>query len=251
MSLAGRILKPFLPDWLRSRIIKSIILHRESTLRQMPMEDAFDTIYRKKIWGSRNNLSGPGSYGKWAAEYVSCLRRLIQEFDIHTIFDAGCGDFNVGMQISPYVESYIAADISKTIIDRNRKEFRDLGNVKFLHANICKDAIPYADLVTVRQVFQHLTNAQIDEALRNIEMSNPRLIVIGEHVCARGQMTVPNIDLAAHSSGTRVSQRSGVIISAPPFSRNATLYAEIEGNTATESDDESVLAVFILKRSSD
>lgn len=199
---------------------------RERRLGRLPVAEAFDRIYRDRLWaGDSEMLSGDGSYGPIAEAYAFFVSDFVRRNGITSITDIGCGDFNVGRMIAPGVARYTALDISPTIIARNVAR-NELPHVTFAVANACTDPIPHADLVTVRQVFRHLTNAQIAAALANIESARPRFILVTEHWPGAADMQAPNRDLPSHSSGVRVALASGVVLSEPPFSRKAEVVWE-------------------------
>jgi SAM-dependent methyltransferase len=218
--------QPSLAARLVSRARTSARRLRERRLGQLPVEEAFDRMYRDRVWaGDSDMLSGHGSYGRMAETYAFFVTDFVRRNGITSITDIGCGDFNVGRMIAPGVARYAALDISPTIIARNVAR-NDLPHVTFAVANACTNAIPHADLVTVRQVFQHLTNAQIAAALANIEAARPRFILVTEHWPGAADMQAPNRDLPSHSSGVRVALGSGVVLSEPPFSRKAEVVWE-------------------------
>jgi SAM-dependent methyltransferase len=218
---------------------------RARRLSRLPIEQAFDEIYRKRMWQQGESLSGVGSEGQWADAYVEWMRGFIAEHDVRTVADLGCGDFLVGSRIAPLVGEYRALDISPTVIGLNRKAYAHLKNVRFEVANLIETAIPDADLILVRQVFQHLSNAQIEAALANIERARFRWLVVSEDIAAPGRMEQPNADLASHSMDTRVSRNSGIVLSEPPFSRHATIAGTIHGDGGSGG---SVLAIQVIER---
>ena len=222
------IIKTNLPDPIVKPIQKFRDRRRlEGVLKKFKgqtLEDTFNTIYREGLWGEG---SGPGSEGAWADGYIEFVRKFIDENGIKSVTDVGCGDFRVGAKIIDMVEAYIATDVSDLIIERNKKTF-DLHNVKFMKLNACVHDIPGADLVTIRQVLQHLTNAEIESILANVEKSGAKFCIIAEHLPTEKEFIRPNIDLPSHSAGVRSCIGSGVMIDQPPFSRAANLGAIID-----------------------
>jgi SAM-dependent methyltransferase len=219
---------------------------RMRELSNLSIEDAFDHIYERRIWANGGEeLSGGGSYGRMADEYVAFLTEFVAEHDIQSILDIGCGDFNIGSRIAPRVARYHAVDVSARIVDLNRRRFSSLTNVEFRQVNACTEPLERADLVTVRQVFQHLTNAQINMILRNIERAGPTFALITEHLSEQTPRFRPNLDLPSHSALTRVAIGSGVVLNAPPFSRQTRLLKTIPLGTAGSAAGEA-LAVFLL-----
>jgi SAM-dependent methyltransferase len=230
---------------IRSRLL----LRRMRGLSGLSIETAFDRIYERRIWSTNSDeLSGGGSYGRAADIYVDIVATFIRDHDIQSILDIGCGDFNVGARIAPQVSSYYAFDVSAKIIDINKHRFGAMSNVEFRQANACVDPLVKTDLVTVRQVLQHLTNAQIEMILMNIERTQPRFVLITEHLAEQTSTFCANVDLPGHSSYTRVAFGSGVDVGQPPFSRVTTLVASIPlrvGEVAGGAQGET-LGIFLL-----
>ena len=117
---------------------------------------------------------------------------FLQTLENETVLDLGCGDFEVGKNFIPYINKYIAADVSKLIIEQNKKRFTDT-DVEFIHLDGSKDQIPQADLVIIRQVLQHLSNDDINKILDNVRKLCARYVVITEHIPFEKQFT-SNID---------------------------------------------------------
>ena len=86
-----------------------------------------------------------------------------------------------------------------------------------------------ADLILIREVLQHLTNAQIAKILENLRASSWRRVLISETVHQPDSNPIPNLDLPSHTVRTRTSLHSGVFLDRPPFNlalkRVATLYS--------------------------
>jgi len=196
-------------------------------LQRLPIGAAFDEIYRRGIWSqSKDEPSGGGSYGDLADRYVAAVLGFIQEQGVRSVLDIGCGDFNIGARIAPHVHAYYAYDVSAEIISRNRQRFAELPNVAFRCANACSDELPRADLVTIRQVLQHLTNTQIGDILRNLDRTGAPHVLVTEHALdfSRPDALRPNLDLPSHSAGTRISLGSCVDLSAAPFLRTTRAF---------------------------
>jgi hypothetical protein len=138
------------------------------------------------------------------------------------------------------VDEYHALDISKEIIRRNREEFRDLTKVTFQQADACRDVLPRADLVIIRQVLQHLTNARIEDILKNVEKTGFTYALVAEHQPNTGKPIQYNQDLLSTADGTRIEHGSAVSIDKPPFSRPALPIASFPS-------DRGSLAVFFWK----
>jgi hypothetical protein len=128
----------------------------------------------------------------------------------------GCGDFNIGQHLVPYTKKYIASDIVDALIEQNKKRFK-ASHLQFLCLDIVKDPIPKADVVILRQVLQHLSNAEISIILKKLSQYN--FLILTEHIPTHA--FVPNKDKIA-SQGIRLKQNSGVDVMAKPFELKVT-----------------------------
>jgi hypothetical protein len=241
-SLLKRLLPPSLV-----RLAGGIrALHRQRYISRLSMAEAFDEVYRRRMWKQSASLSGPGSSGVWATEFERIVARLVRDKSIRSVGDFGCGDFVAGAALSTLVPSIVAMDVSNFIIEQNKRVYSSLENVTFMWGDVTESTLPTVDLVVLRQVLQHLTNTQIAKALGNIERSGAEYVLIAEHVMRPEKMVAPNLDISTHSVLTRVGMGSGVIITDPPFSRPAQLVQLIEPDPSTLAEEGSVLAIFLM-----
>ena len=78
--------------------------------------------------------------------------------------------------------------------------------------DIAKDALPSGDCAIVRQVLQHLSNAEIQSVLNKLSVYE--YVIITEHV-PEGTFE-PNVDIIS-GQGTRLKKQSGVNVLKAPF----------------------------------
>jgi hypothetical protein len=169
------------------------------------------------LWGRSSAAafySGPGSHDETiVGPYVEAVRSFIGRLPAALdAVDLGCGDFNVGRQICHLFSSYIGGDVVAPLVAENQRRYADL-DVSFRVVDIAADPLPSGDLVLVRQVLQHLSNADIGAALAKI--SAYEYAIITEHV-PDGPFK-PNIDKPSGAE-IRLSLHSGVVVTEPPFS---------------------------------
>ena len=136
--------------------------------RLTPRKAVFEEIYANNEWGGQPGefYSGVGSDSAAADQYVQTIGEFIAARSIPTVVDIGCGDFRVGSRIvaqSPDL-IYIGTDIVETLIRRNQSEF-GRANVSFVCLDAVSAVLPEGDLCLIRQVLQHLTNAEIASIL--------------------------------------------------------------------------------------
>ena len=201
-----------------------------------PTRAVMHQIYEKKMWGGGVDFySGLGSHTPEIVKpYIAVVVNFLNFFDEKLVVcDLGCGDFNVGNQLVHHTKKYIAIDIVPNLIERNKNLFKSK-NLKFLCLDICEDTLPKADCVIVRQVMQHLSNAEILKLVD--KLVRYRYLIITEHLPI-GNFT-PNKDIIS-GQGIRLKKNSGVDILEPPF----TMKTELIKNLATSSYD-SKSAIF-------
>lgn len=189
------------------------------TKQPWPTKKAMEQIYELHLWGGKefDFYSGEGSHHPLIVNpYLKAVTSFLTDFkEPLTLCDLGCGDFKIGKELIPYVKAYTAVDIVTPLIERNQNNFKS-ENLAFQCLDIAKDDLPKADCAIVRQVLQHLSNAEIKSVVD--KMSNFKYIILTEHLPA-GDF-VPNKDIIS-GQGIRIKKNSGVDLLAPPFNLKA------------------------------
>jgi SAM-dependent methyltransferase len=188
--------------------------------RDMSDEQVFTQIYAQGEWGrspqaSELFYSGTGSHEQTVVNiYVTAVTAFLSTLSHKpSVVDLGCGDFAVGSQIRHLCSEYTACDIVLPLIQRNRVKFSEL-NVDFKHLDITNSALPQGEVVFLRQVLQHLSNASIQRLISSLQ-NNFKYIVLTEHVCTHPGF-IANLDKPT-GPDTRLGLNSGVVLTAPPF----------------------------------
>lgn len=138
----------------------------------------FQDIYKNNVWGEnkagRHFFSGYGSRGEaveiYAERMAELLRGHVAELGASiTVIDLGCGDFYVGSALMAKVPdlTYVGCDIVPDLIADNTKNYAN-EQISFRPLDIVKDPLPEGDVYLVRQVLQHLSNADIMTFLRRL-----------------------------------------------------------------------------------
>jgi SAM-dependent methyltransferase len=194
--------------------------------KRLSVSEAFSAIYRSHAWGSiedRPFCSGDGSIREEAVgPYCALIRDFITANNIRRVVDLGCGDFAVGSRFIGPAVHYLGIDVVPDLIRYNQEHFGSPG-VEFRCMNIIEDELPQGDLCLVRQVLQHLSNAQIQQTLRSLRLY--RYVIATEHVYA-GAGLRRNRD-KPQGPGTRIPRRSGVFLESSPFNCPAKLVLEV------------------------
>jgi SAM-dependent methyltransferase len=199
---------------------------KASYYKRLSVGEAFSAIYRSHAWGSLQNrpyCSGDGSIREDAVgPYCEMIRDFIACNGIKRVVDLGCGDFAVASRLVCSAVHYTGIDVVPDLIRYNQERFGSHA-VEFRCINIIDDELPQGDLCLVRQVFQHLSNAQILKTLKSL--GRYRYVIATEHVYEGGGLR-RNRD-KPQGPGTRLPKRSGVFLESPPFNCPAKLILQV------------------------
>jgi len=112
----------------------------------------------KTAWDNRYRAgqnSGSGSYGILADFKAEIINRYIEENDIETVLDIGCGDGNQLLLLK--CKQYIGVDVSPTAINICKKTFSQDNTKKFsTYSPNGPNNLPDCDLVLCLDVLYHI-----------------------------------------------------------------------------------------------
>jgi len=144
-------------------------------------ERAFSLIYERNLWGGDESASGRGSSFRETERIRAAFPRIVEEFQIKSIFDAPCGDFNWMRHVLSDVDvDYLGVDIVERVITRNTELF-GAPRVTFSWSDIRKDAFPKADLWICRDCLFHMSYEHAFDVLRQFVQSDIPLALISTH----------------------------------------------------------------------
>ncbi|WP_246293561.1 MULTISPECIES: class I SAM-dependent methyltransferase [Winogradskyella] len=180
-----------------------------------PTKAVMEQIYDKKLWGGKDFdfYSGEGSHHTEIIQpYLDSIISFLKSHDNDLVVcDLGCGDFNIGKQLTKHTKKYIGIDIVENLIERNKTLFK-AKNLEFHCLNIVEDELHKADCIIIRQVLQHLSNVEILKIVEKFK--NYKYIILTEHL-PQGNFEVNKDKIA--SQGIRLKQNSGVNLLKAPF----------------------------------
>jgi hypothetical protein len=191
-----------------------IEVRRRANARR-PARDVFSEVYAQNRWGGAPGefCSGSGSASSQTSAYASMVRAFVADHHLRTIVDLGCGDYRVGQLLRQPGDRYVGVDIVPGLVEHNRVRFGG-PETEFLCLDISTDELPPGDLALVRQVLQHLSNAEIAAVLQKIRRYP--FVLVTEHHPAPERLVRPNGD-KPHGGDTRIIDGSGVYLEEPPF----------------------------------
>lgn len=221
VQLIRPLLRRIFPRKWRERRAIAAEARRHQRYSNLPVDKIFANIYQHGEWGGNSSeyYSGSGSHEpSIVSPYVEAVQTLLRGMPSPPVLvDVGSGDFNVGKNFVELVRHYYACDIVSDLQKYNAEKFQHR-NLEFLCLNAVEDDLPDGDLIVVRQVFQHLSNAQISQVVR--KCFKYQRWIITEHLPGWEDFQ-PNADITA-GCGIRALFNSGVVLTAKPF--NVTGY---------------------------
>ena len=151
---------------------------------------------------------------------MNTLIQLLTNNNIRNIVDLGCGDFWIMRHVlgtlikGGYNFYYTGIDVVEDLINYNAATFKH-PNIRFICRDVTTDdePLPDGDILIVRQVLQHLSNADIKKILD--KASKFKFLFITENIYDAPD-AVHNISNDGVS--TRIGNKSGIYLEYAPFS---------------------------------
>jgi hypothetical protein len=157
-------------------------------------------------WGDAESVSGPGSTQARGADFQRELVALLDRFEVRSLVDAPCGDFNWMRNVLADRDlHYTGIDIVEELITRNVR-LHSGAQLRFVCADMTRVDLPKADLVLCRDGLVHLSFADAKAAIRNFRRSGSRYLLTTTFIERARNTDIP-------TGGWRVLN-----LEAPPFS---------------------------------
>jgi len=142
---------------------------------QLRTECVFNNIYSENFWNSYESHSGPGSHIFSTRKIRKKLPILWKKYNIESVLDIPCGDYNWMKEVNKTGVDYIGGDIVVAIVENNNKNY-STENVRFEVLDITKDKLPKVDMIFCKDCLQHLSYENIKRALVNIKKSGAKYL---------------------------------------------------------------------------
>jgi hypothetical protein len=163
-----------------NRALTAIGLLIKSAFSNESRQQRFRRYALTNRWRNRETISGPGSTIEYTENLRAELPRLLERFEIRTMLDAPCGDYNWMQQVERPGVRYIGGEIVPEIVDDNNARYAD-ENTRFILCDIVEDDLPAVDLWVCRDVLFHFPYADIFRTLRNLFRSDITYILTTDH----------------------------------------------------------------------
>jgi len=146
------------------------------------LESVFRRIADINHWGNDESVSGDGSTLTYTYNLRHELAKFVRAFDVKSMFDAPCGDFNWMRAVDfPDNFAYLGGDIVPPLIDANRTGY-ETPTRRFQVFDVTADPFPDADLWFCRDCLFHLPLGSILAALRRFCRSRISYVMTTTHL---------------------------------------------------------------------
>ncbi|MBX2881309.1 MAG: hypothetical protein KTR32_15305 [Granulosicoccus sp.] len=170
----------------RNNMFRSSRAARRRRYQQMlkagTASERFTEIYQHNLWNDQESVSGSGSSLDTTRTVRAKLPELIRQHQIKHFLDAPCGDFNWMRSVMSQLPDvrYTGGDIVTELIEQNQQQ-EIASNISFVSLDICRDSLPSADLMMVRDCLFHLSYDDIFAFFHNLSNSDIPLLLTSSH----------------------------------------------------------------------
>lgn len=129
---------------------------------------------------SQNNETpnGPGSCLEATKDVREHLPKIFKEFNIKSMIDAACGDWNWMQQVDLSNVKYYGYDIMPEYIEDNEEQFKK-DNVSFKVKDVTAEELqPNVDLIMCRDFLMHLKWNKVKNTILNFKKSGAKYLFI-------------------------------------------------------------------------
>jgi hypothetical protein len=138
---------------------------------QDDIEQIFTGIYLTNAWGNAESRSGPGATVDRTRLLRPSLEALVGEWDVRSILDLPCGDFNWMRLVDLASVDYTGGDIVPAIVEGNTALYAAPGRT-FRRIDMLRDTLPKADLILCRDGLVHFSFRDIARSIQAMKLSN-------------------------------------------------------------------------------
>jgi len=148
----------------------------DTRFKGKPAEEIFEEIFNDNTWTDEESVSGIGSSLAQTGEVIKMLPEVFNKFDITTMLDAPCGDFNWMQKVQMNNVTYTGGDIVSELIAGNKNKYENPGR-SFKVLNLIKDKTGKYDLIFCRDCLVHLSFKDIFSSLDNITAGGSKYLM--------------------------------------------------------------------------
>ena len=174
---------------LRSAVGFARRRYAQLAMGSKPGVNIFTDVFRENKWGGIESFSGKGSDLLQTTVIRRQLPLLCREFEIRSMLDIPCGDFNWMKHVDLGTIAYTGADVVGDLIAHNSRY--ETSNTHFCSLNLLKHKLPKVDLVFCRDCLVHFSFRDSFAALRNICESGSTYLLTTTFTSHRRNHNIP------------------------------------------------------------
>ncbi len=141
------------------------------------LETVFTRQYESGILTYESEtISGVGASLDHTEEIRRELPALFKTYNITSILDIGCGDFNWMQHVVTSEITYVGIDIVQSVIDGNNQKY-STENISFMLGDACTALLPKVDLIICRDVLPHLSYSYAFKMIDNFVKSGAKYVL--------------------------------------------------------------------------
>lgn len=171
-------------------IYRSFKKKKKLDIDGLSIEEVFSKIYRENYWVYGESVSGTGSDTNQTNVIIGELEKLFQEFEVKSILDAPCGDFNWMNQVNLDGIDYLGVDIVKDLISLNTSKYKYKKGIDFTTGNFITDDLPKVDLILCRDCLVHFSFDDIQKALSNFKRSGSKYLLTSSFIAHKNNKDI-------------------------------------------------------------
>ncbi|MCU0441480.1 MAG: class I SAM-dependent methyltransferase [Bacteroidia bacterium] len=162
--------------WYFYKLYTERLLKYRLDATQTSAEKVFTDIYNNNNWNNTESVSGHGSELKNTQAIIDKLPAFLKKYNVKSILDAPCGDFNWMKYVQFKDVKYTGGDIVQALVDLNNQRY---GNpqISFIKLDIIQDPLPKVDLIFVRDCLVHFNDKNIKSFLLNLIQSDIKYLM--------------------------------------------------------------------------
>lgn len=134
-------------------------------------KEVFDYTFNNNIWGNRESISGDGSTINATILLRKNLAIFFEKFEIKSVLDIPCGDFNWMKEMNLKGINYMGGDIVGALIEQNNSKYKN-DWIQFFEIDVVNEKLPHADFLFCRDLLVHLSNHEIHQFITNVTSSD-------------------------------------------------------------------------------
>jgi hypothetical protein len=168
-------------------------MRRPKAVGESRLSRKFARVFQGNLFGGKESRSGRGSDADQTGVLRSELPKLLNDFGIVSLLDLPCGDLNWISKTDLGYVSYKGVDVVPELIAKLSKEY-SAGGKSFEVADITQE-VPSGDFdaILCRDLFVHLTTADIKMALINLKKTGATYLLTTHFSDPRPYRNLPSI----------------------------------------------------------